>query len=434
MEDFLLVLDRVEKVFQYQSLIFNLDSFSGGQSTPKEVNNKKYYEILGVDQKASADEVRKAYRRKARDMHPDKGGDPGKFQELQNAYEVLSDAEKKEIYDRYGEEGLKEGGPGGEADIFDLLMGGGRRGGNVKRKTKSALHMLKVTLEDVYNGKSKYLEISRYRICTSCKGSGAKDPNANTKCSGCQGKGMKTIVRQMSMGMIQQTVQCPDCNGEGSVIPEKDKCKVCKGKKTRQEKKHLEVHIDKGAPDGKRYVFSGESDEYPGYEAGDVVVEIQIEKHKKFIRKGADLVYEAKINLIEALSGFQMVIEHLDGRKILIENSQGEVIQPEMLKTVKELGMPFFDQPYKFGNLYVKFDVVLPAKVSEDQINSLKQIFPQLVPPKVTQKVNETYKVTDFNPAEENPHYGGGKKTEQGEDDEEDEEGMGGRKVRCAHQ
>ncbi len=337
------------------------------------MNNKKYYEILGVDQKATQDDIRKAYRKKAIKLHPDKGGDQNEFQELQMAYDVLYDTQKREVYDRYGEEGLKEGVGGGESDIMDLLMGG-RRGGNQKKKTKSVLHNLKVTLEDVYTGKNKYLEISRFRICKTCKGSGSKDPNVNNKCSGCNGKGMKTIVRQMGNAIMQQTVSCPDCKGEGFLIKDKDKCKGCQGQKSTQEKKTLEVHIDKGAPDGKRYSFTGESDEFPEYEPGDVVVEIQVEKHKKFVRKGADLVYTADITLVEALCGYELVIEHLDKRKILIKNKLGEVVKPGVLKTIKELGMPFFEQPFRHGNLYINFEFVFPSSVDQNQARAVMEV------------------------------------------------------------
>ena len=295
---------------------------------------------------------------------------------MQQAYEVLSDQNKREIYDRYGEDGLKEGmgGGAGESDIFDLLMGGGRRAGNTKRKTKSVLHTLKVTLEDIYSGNTKFLEISRYRICQNCKGSGSKDPNANTKCNGCKGKGAKVVVQQIAMGMIQQTVQCNECNGEGYVIKEKDKCQGCKGQKVSQIKKVLEVHLDKGAPDGKRYVFAGESDEVPDVEPGDVIVEIQQENNKKFIRKGADLVYQADISLLEALTGFELVFEHLDKRNILIKSRSGEIVKPNQLKTVKDLGMPFFESPFRFGNLYVSFNIIFPDKIDENQAKALLNV------------------------------------------------------------
>jgi DnaJ family protein A protein 2 len=126
---------------------------------------------------------------------------------------VLSDPEKREVYDKYGEEGLKDGVGGESGDIFDLLMNRGGAGRQAKRKTKSVLHTLKVNLEDVYTGAQKYLQISRFRICVGCKGSGSKDPNANTKCGGCNGKGVKMVVRQIQMGIIQQQVTCSECKG-----------------------------------------------------------------------------------------------------------------------------------------------------------------------------------------------------------------------------
>jgi len=246
---------------------------------------------------------------------------------------------------------------------------------------------------------------------------------------------MKVIMQRISMGYIQQTVHCPDCNGEGYVIKESDKCTVCKAQKVTQEKKMLEVDVDKGAPDGKRYVFAGESDEVPGIEAGDIIVEIMIEKHKKFIRKGADLVYNASITLLEALTGFEMLVEHLDGRKIHIKNKEGDIIKPGLLKTVRECGMPFFDSPFRFGNLYINFNIIFPDKLDNSQKESLFVLFKNEKLNQITEKVEEVYTVSDFNPADENTHHTGGKKEHK--DEEDDEEGgarHGGSNVRCAQQ
>ena len=141
-----------------------------------------------------------------------------------------------------------------------------------------------------------------------------------------------------------------------------------------QKSKTLEIEIDKGAPDGKRYPFVGESDEFPGVEPGDVVVEIVVEKHKLYLRKGADLVYTANITLLEALTGFKLVVTHLDDRKIVIQNKPGDIIRPGMLKTVKECGLPFFEGGYKFGNLYISFNIIFPEKLEKSQIETMNKV------------------------------------------------------------
>lgn len=410
----------------------------GGRGGPKkEVNTTKFYEILGVPKTASADEIRRSYRKLAAKYHPDKeGGSQEKFTELQHAYDILSDPEKRPIYDKYGEDGLKEGmGGGGEGvDIFDLLMNRGGGGGKKQKpKSKSLLYPLKVTLEDIYCGNTKYIDISRYRICSTCQGSGSKDPNAETKCSGCKGQGRKTVVQRIPMGMVQQVIDCDECKGTGTKISEKDKCKTCKGQKAVQESKALEVHVDKGVADGKRYTFAGESDEVPGVTAGDVIVEIQEEKNKRFVRKGADLIHKVPIGLIQALTGFEIVIEHLDGKKIKLATKPGEVVTPGQFKTCKELGMPFFEQPYKFGNLYIDFEFVFPKQISPTQKEGLAKLFPNEVPKPITEKVDEKYDLTDYKKEEENTHHGGGKKEHRMEEDDDEYSG-GPKQVQCQNQ
>lgn len=355
----------------------DFDGFGGSNGRSKQekpVDTTKLYEALGVEKTASQEEIRKAYKKMAYKHHPDRGGDQAVFQDVQHAYEILSDESKRKVYDTYGEEGLKEGrGDEFQGSIFDLLHGRAK-GQAQKKKSKSVLYPFNVTLEDIYVGKNMNLDISRYRTCQNCKGNGSKDPNANTKCRDCQGKGIKIVARNIGYGYVQQSVECSACNGEGRVIKEKDRCAECKGERAVKVSKTLNIYVEKGTPTGKRVVFAGESDEVPGVEPGDVIVEITVKEHKKFQRKGADLIYTADISLVEALTGFNFVIDHLDGRQILIQNKLGEVIKPGVIKTVKECGMPFFEAPYKYGNLYVKFNIVFPQKIDSTQTEMLNKV------------------------------------------------------------
>jgi DnaJ homolog subfamily A member 2 len=205
-------------------------------------------------------------------------------------------------------------------DPFSFMGMGGGQGKKVKRKIKSKLIQINITLEEAYLGGKKNIEFERKRTCAKCKGTGSANPAANSKCSGCQGKGIKLVVQRMGNMILQQQTTCPDCNGEGNVI--KDKCKTCKGERIASEKKKLEIEID------HRYTFQKEGDEIPEVEAGDIIVEIFLEKHKSFIRKGADLIYKTNITLLEALTGFSFVFKHLDGRSILIKNKEKEIIKP----------------------------------------------------------------------------------------------------------
>ena len=404
---------------------FDDDDFGGfpsgfGKPKPKkDVDTTKYYKILGVDKNASKDEIKKAYRNLVRTKHPDKGGSEEEFQNIQLAYDTLSDENKRKVYDEYGEEGLKEGMTGEEpTDIFDILSGGrGKR--NVKRKTKSVLQAMEVSLEDIFMGKEKYLEIKRYRICKKCKGNGSKDPNANTKCPGCNGKRVKLVVQRMGNTILQSQQTCPDCRGEGYIIKNEDKCPTCKGQKVNQESKTLKILLDKGAPDGKRYTFEGESDEMPGYDPGDVIIEIRIKKHPVFERTGADLTMKADISLLEALTGFQLLINHLDGRHVLINSKKGEIIKPGVIKTVKECGMPFFDHPTRFGNLYIKFNIHFPKSLKEDQKEALFELFPKItLPIKDIDKIKEKYKMTEYNENATNTFATGGNRPDEQEEDE----------------
>jgi DnaJ family protein A protein 2 len=188
------------------------------------------------------------------------------------------------------------------SDLLGSMFGMGGGGGHKKqsgpKKGKSVMHACKATLADLYNGKTSKVVVNRDRICSKCNGKGGKN-GAVASCGGCKGRGMRTVMQMLGPGMYTQSTRpCDDCNGTGETISEKDKCTTCEGKKVVKEKKILEVQIDKGAPNGEKYVFHGEADEFPGTEPGDVVIQVTEEPHESFKRRGADLLIEKEITLL----------------------------------------------------------------------------------------------------------------------------------------
>lgn len=414
---------------------------------PKKSNNTRYYEILGVSKNSSADELKKAYRKAAIKNHPDKGGDPEKFKELAQAYEVLSDPEKRDIYDQYGEDAIKEGMAGGSGahnpfDIFESFFGGASpfggggssRGGRRQRRGEDVVHPLKASLEDIYNGTSKKLSLSRNILCAKCKGKGSKS-GASAKCPGCQGSGMKVSIRQLGPSMIQQMQHvCPDCKGSGETISEKDKCTQCKGEKVVQDKKMLEVHVEKGMLHGQKITFPGEADEAPDNITGDVVFVLQLKEHAKFKRKGDDLFVEHSLNLTEALCGFQFILTHLDGRQLLIKSTPGEIVKPGQFKAINDEGMPVYQRPFMKGKLYLHFSVDFPdsGSLSQEQLRSLEAILPTRTCNEMTEMELDECEETILQDVNIDDEMRRKQQQQQQEAYEEEEET--GPKVQCAQQ
>ncbi|XP_054306835.1 dnaJ homolog subfamily A member 4 isoform X2 [Pongo pygmaeus] len=217
----------------------------------KMVKETQYYDILGVKPSASPEEIKKAYRKLALKYHPDKNPDEGeKFKLISQAYEVLSDPKKRDIYDQGGEQAIKEGGSGSPSfsspmDIFDMFFGGGGRMAR-ERRGKNVVHQLSVTLEDLYNGVTKKLALQKNVICEKCEGVGGKKGSVE-KCPLCKGRGMQIHIQQIGPGMVQQIqTVCIECKGQGERINPKDRCESCSGAKVIREKKIIEVHVEKG--------------------------------------------------------------------------------------------------------------------------------------------------------------------------------------------
>ncbi|GFH51450.1 DnaJ homolog subfamily A member 2 [Chaetoceros tenuissimus] len=338
-----------------------------GGAPSGDVDTEKLYETLEISKDASEKDIKKAYRRLSRVHHPDKGGDEHKFKEIAAAYEILSDPEKRKMYDQYGLEGVENGSPsaGGE-DLFSMFFGGGgRRGPRGPKKGPSINHPIKCSLDDIYNGKTVKLAVNRKVIVGEVK-----------TCSACDGQGAKMEVRQIGPGMIQQMQRtCPDCKGQGNTAEQNS------------ERKILEVHIEKGARDGQKISFKGMGDEIPGMEPGDINFIVQVRDHDVFKRQGADLLVQKELSLNQALCGFAFKLTHLDGRQIVIRSKPGEIIKPESTvrnkampycKLIQNEGMPSIGNPFVKGNLYILFRVTFPedGAFTPEQLKVLKEILP----------------------------------------------------------
>ncbi|OBA23651.1 DnaJ-domain-containing protein [Metschnikowia bicuspidata var. bicuspidata NRRL YB-4993] len=406
------------------------------------VKDTKFYDLLGVSPQASENELKKAYRKAALKYHPDKNPSPEaaeKFKELSQAYEVLSDDQKREVYDSYGVEGLSGGGPGGMGgmgadDIFSQFFGGGfgGMGGGAPRgpaRGKDIKHTIACTLEELYKGRSAKLALNKTVLCKLCDGRGGKEGKIK-QCSSCHGAGSKFVTRQMGPMIQRFQTTCDVCQGSGDICDAKDRCTACKGKKVLAERKILQVHIDPGMKDGQRIVFSGEGDQEPGVTPGDVVFVVDEKPHKSFTRKGNDLYYESEIDLLTALAGGEVSFKHISGDYIKFNVLPGEVISPGALRVIEKQGMPVYRSSDK-GHLFIKFSVKFPGSkfASEEKLKQLESI----LPPRTKYTIPAGAGVDECDLTEVDPrlHQSGGRRDAYDSDEEEGAQGPG---VQCASQ
>ena len=393
----------------------------GGGGPRSNVDTTKLYETLGVEKDASKKDIRKQYMKLSRTHHPDKGGDEHKFKEISAAYEILSDDDKRAQYDKYGLEGVSgdgEGGSGGE-DLFSMFFGGGGRsrgGGGGPKKGPSVNHPLKVSLEDLYNGKTVKLAVNRKVI-----------QGTPITCQHCKGQGVVVYTRQLGPGMItQQQVRCDQCDGQGQ------KCTF------KTERKVLEVHVEKGMRESDKITFRGMSDEVPKMEPGDINFIVQEKEHELFKRKGADLLIVKEVSLNQALCGYSWKIKHLDGRVLIIKSKPGEVIKPEMntkealpfVKVLPDEGMPSKGNPFVRGNLFIMFRVRFPEdnQIPDNVIAELRKMLPD---PDVPEEYDpEEVEEVHLNPADLRLFGKGGANSSSSEAHDEDEDD-GRQQVQC---
>merc|ERR1719238_2229637 len=359
------------------------------------------------------------------------------------AYEVLSNPEKRKLYDQAGEQGIKEGGSGGGGgmnpmDIFDMFFGGGGgdpfgRGGSFgrqrgPRRTKNLVHQLSVSLEDMYNGTVRKLALQKNVICDACEGMGGK-AGAIQKCPNCRGSGMQVRIQQLGPGMMQQIQSmCQECHGEGERVDPKLRCKKCNGRKVNRERKILEVQVDRGMEDGQKITFSGEGDQEPGLEPGDIIIVLDEKPHPVFKRNGNDLILKMEISLTDALCGFKKTVRTLDDRILVIQTVRGEVVKTGDLKQIQGEGMPQYRNPFEKGRMILQFNVVFPPNLDPSMADALAKVLPPGEEPMIPDEHDEV-DMNDFDPENDRQNH----RRHQYEDDD-DHHGHHGPGVQCASQ
>ncbi len=353
---------------------------------------RDYYEVLGVAKDASADEVKKAYRKLAIKYHPDKNpGDKGaeeKFKEGTEAYEVLSDAKKKQVYDQYGFAGV-EGMNGGQGHdyssvyrdfedifgdfggIFDSFFGGGggdrRTGRSAKPRGSDLRYNLNIPFKDAVFGTKVQISYNRHVECSPCSGSGAESGGGKKMCPTCGGSGQ---VRRSS-GFFSIASACPTCNGDGFVI--ENPCKSCRGTGVVQKTQKIKVTIPPGIESGKRINIPGQGNASPnGGLTGDLYVYITVTPHKYFERDGADVYCVIPVSMTQASLGSELMVKTLDDKKAKLKIPAGT--QNDKILRLRGEGIPYLHNAGRRGDMYIKIRVNIPTKLSSKAKSLLKEL------------------------------------------------------------
>ena len=352
-----------------------------------------FYDILGVSRDASDEEIESAYREAVRKYHPDVSDDPDaeeKFKKAKKAKEVLTDDEKRQMYDQMGHEQFVEaekrgatdnggaGGRGGDPfggaggggpfgnmqDIFDQFFGGGGGGGS--RRGRDLKTGLKIDLETAYHGTEKELTVTRPEACGECNGRGHPPGTDSRTCPECNGRGETTRVQETAFGRMQQRTACQRCEGEGTIYDER--CSTCRGDGVARNQATLQVEIPAGIQTGQTLRMRGEGAPGEGGRTGDLLVEIEVEDHPNFDREGADLQTRKAISFPQAVFGDTVELETFDGP---VEFEVPEGTQSGETFRLEGKGMPR-PQRRGSGNLYVKVQVVTPDSLNNEQREALE--------------------------------------------------------------
>jgi molecular chaperone DnaJ len=353
-----------------------------------------YYEVLGLPRNASDEEIKRAFRKLAFQYHPDRNKELGaeeRFKEINEAYQVLSDPDKRRRYDRYGridiEEGFPDFGFGGLGDIFESFFGGfatpfGRTAQRVPQKGDSLQSHLALSFKEAVFGCNKEVEISRIEFCPSCHGIGSKPGTNPETCPDCRGTGQVRRVQQSIFGRYTSTTTCSRCRGEGTVI--KNPCSQCQGRGRIKAKRKVNVPIPAGVDEGYRLRLDGEgSAGVYGGPPGDLYVTLSVKPDDLFHRDGSDILYELPINFAQAALGDEVRVPSLDGKvdlRIPPGTQNGKTFR------FKDKGISHIDGKGR-GDLLVKVTVITPQHLDKNQrrlFEDLAKVLPRTEPPQDT--------------------------------------------------
>lgn len=351
-----------------------------------------YYEILGVDKNASKDDIKSAFRNKARTLHPDVNKAPDaeeKFKELGKAYETLMDDNKRATYDRYGEDGLKnagfntggpfDGGFGDLNDIFNSFFGGfgggfgfgGRPDPNAPQTGDDLRVDVEVTFEEAVFGVSKEVKFDHLEQCSECGGTGAEKGSKPITCPTCHGTGQVQTVARTPLGAFTQISTCPDCHGTGQKIS--NPCKACKGYGKIEKEKKIEVKIPAGVDNHSKIRVSGEGDAGKnGGRAGDLFIVLHVKPSEYFTRDGIDIYTTLQISPAQAALGDEVTVKTLDGEQT-VQIRAG--IQNGNTIKIKGAGVPIISRPSQRGDHIIVVTVKIPTKLSDEERNLYRKLY-----------------------------------------------------------
>lgn len=346
-------------------------------------SKKDYYEVLGVNRSASTDDIRKAYRKLAKQCHPDMNSDnkdeaAEQFKQVSEAYSVLCEDEKRRQYDTFGHAAFENGGNGfsgfgdfmgGFGDIFDTFFGGGASRSRSGPVHGADLRMeLRITFEEAAFGVDREVGLNKDARCDTCGGTGAKPGTSPKTCATCGGTGQLRQQRNTAFGSFMNMVDCPDCGGRGAII--KEPCLDCNGRGIKKQQKTLRIHIPAGIDNGQILTMRGEGAAgQRGGVPGDLQIYISVQPHKLFTREGYDIYLDMPVTFVDAALGAELVIPTLEGKA---KYKMGEGTQTGTVFRLKDKGIPHLNSSRK-GSLFVRIRVETPHKLNEKQRDLLRQ-------------------------------------------------------------